>query len=171
MDCNVLLISSKVQFWFVFMCERFISCIFILSYVIMMRHEHVTFSNIEVAAAHEPLVFCVGFALSRWSVTPCERYLFGPLKQPSGIGPFESNEKVEMALREWLRLLEPDFFLGVIFKLMPKWDKCLSVFGRLFQHKWRCSGINTTRLTLQLISVSYLWPTKPSLWDIPPLFR
>jgi hypothetical protein len=59
----------------------------------------------------------------------------GPLKQPLGVDPFESNEKVKMAVREWLRLLEPDLFFGVIFKLMPKWDKFVNVFGNLFQNK------------------------------------
>ena len=167
----MLLISSKVQFWFVFMCERFISCILMLSYIIMMRPEHVTFSNILVAAAHEPSLLCVGFALSHWSVTPCDRYLFRPLKQPSGVGPFESNGKVETDIRVWLRLLQPEFFLGVIFKLMPKCDKCFSVFGRLFQNKWRFSGKNTTHLALRYISVSYLWPTEPSLWKFPPVYR
>jgi hypothetical protein len=31
-------------------------------------------------------------------------HLFGPLKQHSGIDPFKSNEKVEMAIREWSRM-------------------------------------------------------------------
>ena len=80
--------------------------------------------------------------------TPSDRYLFGPLKQPSGVGPFESNEKVKMAARERLQLLEPYFFVGVIFKLVPKWDKYFSVFGSLFQN-YGFSGINAIRITLQ----------------------
>jgi hypothetical protein len=93
MDFNVLLISSKVQFGFVCMCERFISCILIVSYILMMRHGQVTFSSLMVAAARETSMLCVWFVLSRCDVTPCDRHLFGPLKQPSGFGPFESNKK------------------------------------------------------------------------------
>jgi hypothetical protein len=32
-----------------------------------------------------------------------------------------------MAVREWLRLQNPDFYGGGIFELVPKWDKCTSV--------------------------------------------
>jgi hypothetical protein len=55
--------------------------------------------------------------------------LFGPLKQRSGIGPFESNGKVGMAIREWLRMREPDSFREGIFKPRPKCDKWISVLG------------------------------------------
>jgi hypothetical protein len=40
---------------------------------------------------------------------------------------FHSFEEVEMAVREWLRMQEPDFYPDGIFKLVPRWDKCISV--------------------------------------------
>jgi hypothetical protein len=42
---------------------------------------------------------------------------------------FHNNEEVEMAVGEWLRMQEPDFYRDGIFKLVPKWDKCINVLG------------------------------------------
>jgi hypothetical protein len=42
---------------------------------------------------------------------------------------FHNNEEVEMAVGEWLRMQEPDFYRDGIFKLVPRWDKCISVLG------------------------------------------
>jgi hypothetical protein len=42
---------------------------------------------------------------------------------------FLSSEEVEMAVSEWLRMQEPNFFGDGIFKLMPRWDKCITVLG------------------------------------------
>jgi hypothetical protein len=42
---------------------------------------------------------------------------------------FHNNEEVEMAVGERLRMQEPDFYRDGIFKLVPRWDKCISVLG------------------------------------------
>ena len=52
---------------------------------------------------------------------------FEPLNQRCGGRRFDSNKGGEMAVREWLRLQNPDFYGGGIFELVPKWDKCTSV--------------------------------------------
>jgi hypothetical protein len=55
--------------------------------------------------------------------------LFGALKQLLAGRQFHNNEEVEMAVNEWLCMQEPDFYRDGIFKLVPKWDKCISVLG------------------------------------------
>jgi hypothetical protein len=40
-----------------------------------------------------------------------------------------ANEEEEMAVREQLRIQQPDFYRDVIFKLAPNWDKCTSVLA------------------------------------------
>jgi hypothetical protein len=55
--------------------------------------------------------------------------LFGPLKQHLGGRQFHNNEELGMAACEWLRRQEHDFFRDGIFKLVPSWDKCVSVLG------------------------------------------
>jgi hypothetical protein len=42
---------------------------------------------------------------------------------------FHNNEEVEMAVGEWFRMQEPDFYRDGIFKLVPRWDKCTNVLG------------------------------------------
>jgi hypothetical protein len=34
---------------------------------------------------------------------------------------------VEVAIGEWLRMKEPNFYPSGIFKLMPRWDKSVDV--------------------------------------------
>jgi len=34
-----------------------------------------------------------------------------------------------MAVREWLQIQEPERYHDVTFKLVPKWDQCIKVFG------------------------------------------
>ena len=41
--------------------------------------------------------------------------LFEPLRQNFGGRRFHSDEKVEMAVRQWLRMQPPDFYRGEIF--------------------------------------------------------
>lgn len=36
---------------------------------------------------------------------------------------FHSNEKLEMAVRELLRIQDPVFYRDRVFKLVPRWDK------------------------------------------------
>jgi hypothetical protein len=33
----------------------------------------------------------------------------------------------QTAVGEWVRMQEPDFYREGIFKLVPRWDKCISV--------------------------------------------
>jgi hypothetical protein len=54
--------------------------------------------------------------------------LFESLKQHLGGRRFQNNEKVEMAVREWLRKQDPGFYRHGIFELVPRWDKCINVF-------------------------------------------
>jgi hypothetical protein len=42
---------------------------------------------------------------------------------------FHNNEKVEIAVGEWLRMQEPDFYRDGIFKLVPRSDKSINVLG------------------------------------------
>jgi hypothetical protein len=62
-------------------------------------------------------------------LVPSDLQLTEPLKQHSGGRRFHSNEEVQMAVREWLRVQEPDFYSDGVFKLVPRWDKCISVLG------------------------------------------
>ena len=34
-----------------------------------------------------------------------------------------------MSLCEWVKKQEPDFQNDIIFKIRPKWDKCINMFG------------------------------------------
>jgi len=47
---------------------------------------------------------------------------------------FHNSEEVEMALREWLRIQDSDFYLNWIFKLVPGWGKCAIMFSIMLQH-------------------------------------
>jgi hypothetical protein len=40
-----------------------------------------------------------------------------------------NNEEVEIAAPEWLCMQEIDFYGNGIFKLVPRWGKCINVFG------------------------------------------
>jgi hypothetical protein len=42
---------------------------------------------------------------------------------------FYSNEEAEMAVSEWLRMQEPDFYRDGLFKFVPRWDKRSDVLG------------------------------------------
>jgi hypothetical protein len=41
---------------------------------------------------------------------------------------------MEMTIREWLRIQEPDFYREGIFKFVPRWDKCNNVFGVMLKN-------------------------------------
>jgi hypothetical protein len=43
------------------------------------------------------------------------------------LGIFHSNEKLQMAVREWWQMQEPDLYRDGYFKLMPTQEKCISV--------------------------------------------
>jgi hypothetical protein len=40
---------------------------------------------------------------------------------------FHNNEKVEMAIHEWLHIQEPDFYSTGVLKFMPLWDTFVNV--------------------------------------------
>jgi predicted CopG family antitoxin len=40
---------------------------------------------------------------------------------------------MEMAVSELMRMQEPDFYSDVIFKLVPRWDKCINVLWDYFE--------------------------------------
>jgi hypothetical protein len=44
----------------------------------------------------------------------------GKPKQHLAYRQYHSNEKVEMAIREWLQKQEPNFYCDGIFKLVPR---------------------------------------------------
>jgi hypothetical protein len=62
-------------------------------------------------------------------LAPPDFHLFGPLKQHLGGRLFHNNEEVEIAVDEWLRMQKPNFYRDGIFKLVPRWDKCINVLG------------------------------------------
>jgi hypothetical protein len=41
---------------------------------------------------------------------------------------FHNNGVMEMAVCEWLKMEELDLYCDRIFKFVPRWDKCISVF-------------------------------------------
>jgi hypothetical protein len=42
---------------------------------------------------------------------------------------FHNNEGVEVARREGLRMRPSDFYDDSVFKLVPRWGRCISVLG------------------------------------------
>jgi hypothetical protein len=42
---------------------------------------------------------------------------------------FQSDEEVKMAVRKGFRIKHPDFYGYGIFKLVPSWNKCITVLG------------------------------------------
>jgi hypothetical protein len=40
-----------------------------------------------------------------------------------------NNKEVEVAVREWLQMLEPYVYRDGIFTLVSRLDKCINVFG------------------------------------------
>jgi hypothetical protein len=54
---------------------------------------------------------------------------FGPLKQLVAGHWFQDHGEVKVALHQWLWIQGPDFCCDGIFKLVPGWEKCISVPG------------------------------------------
>jgi hypothetical protein len=40
-----------------------------------------------------------------------------------------NNEKLEMAVSEWLQMDKANFYCDRIFKCTPRWGKCINVLG------------------------------------------
>jgi len=43
------------------------------------------------------------------------------------LGVFRSNEELQMAVREWWQMQEPDLYRDGYFKPMPTQEKCIDV--------------------------------------------
>ena len=57
--------------------------------------------------------------------------LFGLLRQHLGGRRLQSNEKVEMAVRERLRINKPDLYGSKMLQQVPQREKCIDIF-------WAC---------------------------------
>jgi hypothetical protein len=68
-----------------------------------------------------------GPATLQSDIAPLDFFCFVPLKEYFGGRLVHSNEKVEMSVREWLRMQEFDFYRDGIFKFVPRWDKRINV--------------------------------------------
>jgi hypothetical protein len=55
--------------------------------------------------------------------------MFGSLKQHLGGRRFHSSEEVEMAVRELLRMQQPDFYCDGIINLVPRREKFINILG------------------------------------------
>jgi hypothetical protein len=62
---------------------------------------------------------------------PLTECLFGLLQQHLVGRRLQSNEKVEMAVREWLRIYKPDLYGGGMLQHVSHWEKCSDIF-------WAC---------------------------------
>jgi hypothetical protein len=51
------------------------------------------------------------------------------MKQYLGYRRIDSNEQMELAVREWVRIPEADCYRDEIFKLVPRWGKCTNALG------------------------------------------
>jgi len=71
-----------------------------------------------------------GIALSQWRIVPCDQ-MFWLLKQHLGSCRYHNSEEVEMATCEWLWVHKPDFACYKFFNLLLRWNKHISVLGRM----------------------------------------
>jgi hypothetical protein len=53
---------------------------------------------------------------------------------------------MEVAVREWLRMQEPEFYCARMSKLVPRWNKCISV--HYVAKQWCLFGISELHLML-----------------------
>jgi hypothetical protein len=60
-----------------------------------------------------------------------------------------------MAVREWLRMQEPDFYRDEIFKLLPRWDKCIRVLGNYAKKNGTSVSYINVVMTSQLIFMTW----------------
>jgi hypothetical protein len=49
-------------------------------------------------------------------------------------GRLHEDEEVEMAVGDWLRMQEPDFYSDGIFKLVPRWDNASMCSGIMMKN-------------------------------------
>ncbi len=66
-------------------------------------------------------------------LSPCDYFLFGPLKEALGGHRFESNDDVEQFVREWLLSKPKNFYEKGIRKLPERWQKCVACEGEYLE--------------------------------------
>jgi len=62
-------------------------------------------------------------------------------------------EEVVIAVREWMRLEEPDFCRDEIFILVPFWDKCIDVLGTVLKNDGNQTEQRATRTEPGLLNI------------------
>ncbi|XP_026316211.1 histone-lysine N-methyltransferase SETMAR-like [Hyposmocoma kahamanoa] len=62
-------------------------------------------------------------------LSPCDYFLFAPLKESLGGKRFKSNDDVEKHVRDWLTTRPQSFYEEGIFKLPNRWQKCVDNAG------------------------------------------
>ena len=67
-------------------------------------------------------------ATAEWSHLLLLQQLFGLLKQHFGGRRLQSNEEVEIAVREWLRIHYPELCGSWMLEQVSHWDKCVDLF-------------------------------------------
>uniref|UniRef100_A0A3Q2XZY3 Histone-lysine N-methyltransferase SETMAR n=1 Tax=Hippocampus comes TaxID=109280 RepID=A0A3Q2XZY3_HIPCM len=61
---------------------------------------------------------------------PSDFHLFGPLKALFMRGTkFESDDEVKSIVSDWLRHQSKDFYAGGLWKLVHRWEKCVTLPG------------------------------------------
>lgn len=58
-----------------------------------------------------------------------------------------------IAVREWMRLEEPDFCRDEIFLLVPVWDKCIDVLGIVLKNDGNQKEQRATRTEPDLLNI------------------
>lgn len=62
-------------------------------------------------------------------LSPCDFYMFGPLKDALGGQRFNDNAAVEVFVRNWLRTRPVSFYNDGMQKLPTRWEKCVNKGG------------------------------------------
>jgi len=62
-------------------------------------------------------------------LAPSDFHLFGPLKRHLSGKRFQSDDAVVAEVHTWLKSLDGNFFTEGILALVPRWDKCINLYG------------------------------------------
>jgi hypothetical protein len=68
-------------------------------------------------------------------LSPCDYFLFAPLKESLGGDGFANNEEVKNCVRNWLMTRPQTFFQQKMFKLLNRWRKCVELQGDYIEKK------------------------------------
>ena len=66
-------------------------------------------------------------------LSPCDYYLFSPLKASLNGKIFESSEEITTHLQNWMNNKPTYFFSSGIDKLPSRWERCVSNDGNYFE--------------------------------------